>query len=959
MGESKKPPPFYCPRCGQKHRAPIDELLAHPTAVMRTACLGCALPLGVTLKPDGSLSCVSREGEPAAPPASGAPSASEPSPAAPAAPTPAPAPAPASRQAAPIKGSGAPRPQRGKDRPAKASRGKGRRAPKAAQAGGPAASASTAPPAAAPGAPSPSAGAVPTVPAEGADAGGAVEGAEFESGTHIGRYAIEGAIGEGGTSIVYKAFDPTTNRTVALKVLKRGMSDSLRERFLREIEVQANIRHQNIMPVFDRGEVPDGRPYFTMELLYRPVTLEAIVEQRQQGTLGRTASLRPLQELEGLVRSVIVPVAEGMYIANVENGVVHRDLKPGNVLVDSRTLRPYVIDFGICHVLEKKGAAGSAVIPPTTDDAGVVGTPRFLAPEQVAGEVHSRTDVWGLGALLRYCVTGEAPIEAATSITRAELGRRVSALKDARASAENKGDDRKVGMVEDKLSRLEAKDLRTLDDMFRDARDARYPPLPSSTPAPLAAVITKAMAASPADRYVNARQLVADLSSWLEGGRVRALREVGGKAAAVETARRAVRRHTAAVLFALGGAVLGFVLGGLLGAKAPPPLSSRVADVASDVENLAPYLERMGPVLAAGRLTPLEQRLLYETLSERRTALEKRLEGEPDDPKVRSLRERLAFVTNLFAPVLVTLDLPAEARVTARSTLAGYEGAVEVKHGENRLPPGLYEIQIEPGEIRVPLAVPLLIRPTRLDAQPQREPAWYALRLPVTPDRIPPGMVLVVGGRVRARDLPFGPPSPEEDVAPFFLQRAEVSNAAYAEFLRTLPADARAARAPLTGVLVDPEDGGVALTSGAENRPVVGLRPVDAQAYAVWRSASENRRFRLPTEAEWVQAAGGALGYTLPGGLEGQRDDAHLLPPLVNAGDHARDVSPYGVRGMLGNAREMVTPSVRGGAEGEVLVKGAGVGDAPDEGAIHAWRTLGAEQRDPVTGFRLVCELPR
>ena len=106
----------------------------------------------------------------------------------------------------------------------------------------------------------------------------ALDSAEWSEGDHIGRYAIERAIGEGGTSYVYQAFDPTTNRSVALKVLRTGLSEQMQERFLREIEVQANIRHQNIMPVFDRGELPDGRP-----LLHHGAALQPDLPGRDRG----------------------------------------------------------------------------------------------------------------------------------------------------------------------------------------------------------------------------------------------------------------------------------------------------------------------------------------------------------------------------------------------------------------------------------------------------------------------------------------------------------------------------------------------------------------------------------------------------------------------------------------------------------------------------------------------------
>ncbi|MCA9317335.1 MAG: SUMF1/EgtB/PvdO family nonheme iron enzyme [Planctomycetes bacterium] len=928
-GDTKKPPPFFCPACGQKHRAPIDNLLANPGAVLRVSCSGCTKRLAVSLNADGTLACTLASDTTADVTA----------------PAPEAAPAPKAQKAS--KSSG---------RDKGGSRGKkGKRSSSASSTAVPAPASSD------------TAVGKSTAPLQ-ADAAAAVDedgdpapvaGSEFEEGEHVGRYLIEHAIAAGGTSVVYRAFDPTTNRTVALKILKKGLADAMRERFLREIEVQANIRHQNIMPVFDRGALPDGRPFFTMELLYRPITLEEIADRRLQGTLTKTASLRPLQELEGLVKSVLVPVAEGIYVANVENGVIHRDLKPGNVLVDSRTLRPYVIDFGICHVLEKKGAAGHAVVAPTTEDAGIVGTPRFLAPEQVTGAVHARTDVWGLGSLLRYAVTGEPPIAGAASITRAELGRRLAQLREARTSAERRNETSKLELIDEKLARLEEPDLRTIDDIFRDARDARYASLPVSTPSPVAAVINKAMAASPTDRYVNARQLVADLSSWLEGGSVRALREVGGKAAAVESARRAVQRHLVTALVAVLGIAAGYLIGRVLAGTPQSPPSSRVADVENDVESLEGHLDRIRLALAARRFAPLEQRLLFETLAERQHAFEKRLGGEPDAPRVRSVRDRMRFVTNRFAPALLFVDLPEGVTAEARCRLAGFETSTTLAPGPNRLAPGLYDVDIQPGDIRIPLAVPMLVRESSLDAQPDNEPAWSTLRLPTAPASVPRDLVLVAGGRVQARDVPFGPASPAEDVAPFFLGRAEVTNQDYAAWLRTLPPEERAERAPLTGITVGPEDGGVQVTNGADLRPVVGIRPTDARAYAAWRAERDGQPWRLPTEAEWVLAAGGALGYTLPGGLAGERDDAHLIPPLADAGGHTRDISPYGARGMLGNAREMVTPSIRTSTEGDVVVKGAGVGEAPDAGAIYAWRVLGAGDREPSTGLRLARNLTR
>ena len=106
-------------------------------------------------------------------------------------------------------------------------------------------------------------------------------------------------------------------------------------------------------------------------------------------------------------------------------------------------------------------------------------------------------------------------------------------------------------------------------------------------------------------------------------------------------------------------------------------------------------------------------------------------------------------------------------------------------------------------------------------------------------------------------------------------------------------------------------------------------------------------------------AAGGGLGYGLANGAQGFLDDAQFAAPLHRAGGHPKDISPYGVQGLLGNAREMVTPTLDDLPEGSVIVKGAGIGDEPDAGAIYAMRSLAADAHHVATGFRLVREVPK
>lgn len=981
--DAKKPPAFFCPACGQKHRTPIDSLEGKPGAYLRATCVKCALPLRVSLAEDGSLACEKYE-EAVVPPAIPVP------PAVSAPPVPAGRPEGAAEEdgdddkdedQGPTSGSkgkparsGRERGRKGRSREEREAARRERRAARAAaaqNAPAPSAPASEAAPvgsdAAAAGAAAASTPA--PIPASVAAAARAAEAEaqsaapeetpEFAAGQTIGRYAIEGSVGFGGTSIVYRAFDPTTNRTVALKVLRKGQSDAMRDRFLREIEVQANIRHQNIMPVFDRGTMDDGRPYFTMELLYRPFTLTEIARRREEGTLGRYATLKPLQDLETLIADVFVPVCDGIYVANAENGVVHRDLKPDNILVDSRTLRPYVIDLGICQLVERKGGlASKAVMAPSIEDAGIVGTPRFLAPEQARGSVHARTDVWGLGAILHYLLSGDAPIAAATAISRAELARRVQSLKAARAEAEREGAEARVELIEEKLARLQDAGLRTMDDLFLDAREGRYQELPASTPPALAAIVKKAMALAPSDRYVNARQFSSEVQSFLKGSKVRALSEQGGTAAAVAGARRALRRHVTTAMWVGCGLLIGLGIGAALSGKKPTPPSTRVADADDDLKALLdvrlPRLMSLAP-----SLRPIEAQRVYHDLVEQVDGIEARLRDEPTTADVEAVRERVRFVRQRFQAPRVGLELPAgsPANVQVRDLVNTHAPARRVATGEVELEPGLHEVLVEQGAIRFHVHVPLIIRPN--DKDPSREPLLATYRVPLTPAQVPSGMVLVLGGFIRTRDMPFAEPSvAPKEVKAFLIDQREVTNLQYATYLRTLPPEERKARAPSVAFVPDPANDGIPeLTRGADELPVAGIRGEDAQAYAAWRAQKDAASVRLPSESEWVLAAGAALGYDLPGGLEGLRTDGDFSPPLRPAGEHRVDRSPFGVLGMFGNARELVVPSEGGYDGGTLLVKGAGVGDDPDQGAIYMLRPLKAGERHSATGFRCVREL--
>ncbi|MFO0931679.1 MAG: bifunctional serine/threonine-protein kinase/formylglycine-generating enzyme family protein [Planctomycetota bacterium] len=921
---------FYCPLCGQKHRGSLASI--RDGGVLKVKCAGCRAALAVEFK----------AGEPVARALEPAPKAG------------APAPEPdddeeddeeeedaAAAKGATAKAGRKPVGARKPKDPEALARARARREQRRKDEGK---------------APSMT-GPVPEEPAI---------VAEFPAGTRMGRYTLEEAIGQGGTGTVYRAFDPTTNRYVALKLLAKGQSEQMARRFLREIEVEANLRHPNLMPVFDRGE-HDGRPYFTMELLYKPFTLTQIVTMARNGTLSRYATLKPYGDTATLLHEVFVPVCEGLQIANVENGVVHRDLKPDNILVDSRTLRPYVIDFGICYVLERTARTAGVALPPSTGDIGIVGTPRFLAPEQARGAVHERTDVWGLGALLRYCLTGEPPLAAAAGITRAELNERVAALTAAQAAAKKEGDERKAALCAEKLGRLQDEGLRTMDDLFRDAREGTYPPLPSSVPAGLGAIIRKAMAAKTAERYVNPRSLVSDVEAFLAGNQTRAGVAEGGSAASVaRSVGGAVKRNLATAFFALVLGAVGFLLGR---GAAPRDGGGGGGGAATDVVSYAMArldgLDRRLDALGAdaSRFQPAEAArvhdLLYGEAEERLRSLEGLAPGGARDTAVG----RAAFVLRRLAPVHVRIESPTPVdKVSVEDLVRGGE-ARDVAPDAVALPPGDWRLTV--GGVRVPLVLPLLVRGKTEDGE--REPARVTVRLPVASAQVPAGMVLVVSG-----DLPAdyrGPPwSPAvalpPRVAPFFMDRYEVTNGDWLAFLESYTDDAaRRSRVPTAEFIPDPEHPGhfmlptSAGSVSARDLPVRGISPDDALAFCTWRSKRDGATVRLPTEAEWAVAAGALLRYDFPGGAHGTSDEGDFA--AVVAAKSVKDLSPYGVAGLLGNAREIVTVlGATAGSTERFLSKGAGAGDDPVEAAIRRVRPMPAGEKQARTGLRCVRDVP-
>jgi len=319
-------------------------------------------------------------------------------------------------------------------------------------------------------------------------------------------YEIVSVLGRGGMGVVYKARHLALNRLVALKMILSGGHAGAddRGRFLAEAEAIARVKHPGIVQVYDFG-THDGLPFFSLELC-------------EGGSLAARLHDGPLKAAEAA--SVVEKIARAVQAAH-EAGVVHRDLKPGNVLL-AEDGSPRVTDFG----LAKRTAGGGQ-----TQTGAVIGTPSYMAPEQAQGkkDVGPAADVWSLGALLYECLAGRPPFHAATAV------------------------DTILQVIGD-----EPVSLRQLN---------------RTVPVDLETICHQCLQKDPAKRYASAKDLAEDLRHFAEGRPI-AARPVGRLERLLRWCRRepAVAALLAAVLLVL---TVGVVVSGVLGLKAAHSAADR------------------------------------------------------------------------------------------------------------------------------------------------------------------------------------------------------------------------------------------------------------------------------------------------------------------------------------------------------------------------------------------------
>ncbi|HYN99496.1 MAG TPA: protein kinase, partial [Actinomycetota bacterium] len=262
------------------------------------------------------------------------------------------------------------------------------------------------------------------------------------------RFQIDSLIARGGMAIVYKGTDLTLGRTVAIKILSEDLAQdpSFVARFRLEAQAAASLTHPNIVAVYDTGS--DGETHYIVMEYLEGRTLHQILNE--DGTI-------PPEEVAAIGADVAQALAEAH-----EKGIVHRDVKPGNIMI-SRNGSAKVMDFGIA----KAATAGNL-----TQVGSILGTVAYLSPEQARGEpVDGRSDIYSLGSLLYQMLTGSLPIKGETYV---EMVHKLNSEDPPRPSEENPAVPRKMD-----------------------------------------AVIMRALAKDPADRYQTGTELAADLLASL------------------------------------------------------------------------------------------------------------------------------------------------------------------------------------------------------------------------------------------------------------------------------------------------------------------------------------------------------------------------------------------------------------------------------------------------------------
>jgi formylglycine-generating enzyme required for sulfatase activity len=819
----------------------------------------------------------------------------------------------------------------------------------------------------------------------------------LERGSTIGRYMIVERLGAGAMGVVYAAYDPELDRKVAIKILRpqQGSGDLTRRRgrLVREAKAIAKLSHPNVVGIFDVG-VHDGQVFLAMEYL-------------SGGTLRDwlDAKKRPWRE----VVKLFIEVGKGLSAAHVE-GLIHRDFKPDNVLLD-KSGQPKVVDFGLVRLATGADLEGSSndleatvdegpVTPPPasatpevlTKTGAMAGTPAYMAPEQFLGKaIDARTDQFAFSVALYEALYGERPFAGDTIFALA------SSVTDERV---------------------------------------RLTPRRTDIPAWIRRCILRGLRADPAQRYASIEDLIVRLSTD-PVARLRKGVVIGGTLAIVAVTffglqRRAERRRIEfeqqiAVRVAEGRRGFTDALRLKQGLRDLRASAFKALDgddrengeriwsdalvVAADTDatlqraegamEAALNLDRARTATREALSDVIYERALLAELEYRRQDVQHHIDRlAAIDPAGKALsRWSEAGTLTLTAsplPVTVTLEQYVDDRAGKRNVTTRWRGQFPLQ--DHKIEPGTYRA------VMTTSAGEIVDYPFRVG---RGEHVTANVELPA-PGKIPAGFSFVPAGEVLVGDYDesmrksflYTVPIHPVHARAFLISKHEVTYGDWISFLNGLPAAERDRRIPA----VSTKQGGAAnpvyvrlrLSSGAwhielgpaeksfeagpgesisypdrklrseqrwERMPVSGISAQDMEAYLLWlRARVPGARFC--TDLEWERAARGADDRIFSHGDTLNPEDANFdltygRRPLAfgpdEVGSHPASASPFGVQDMTGNIFEIV--QTRAGSD-EYSARGGAYYYARATCRLTNREPVVRSLRYPTFGFRVCADSP-
>jgi eukaryotic-like serine/threonine-protein kinase len=770
------------------------------------------------------------------------------------------------------------------------------------------------------------------------------------------RYVIGEELGRGGAGRVVAAIDRMSGRTVALKLLQDGRDDALGiQRFITEARVTAQLEHPSVIPIYDMGELEGGVPYYAM----RVVTHFSLRE------ILRTPKARaqwPLHKLCG----VLLQVFRGVAYAH-SRGVLHRDLKPSNILIGEYG-EVYISDWGICKLLESSELVKPADNNPPTINGTVLGTPGYMAPEQIRGEdLEARTDLFALGAILYQILTGQRPFH----------GKAASALLEA--------------------------------TLYESPKNPRL--LSPSCPLELDDLCMRLLSKKTSERPRSAESVAQELESYLEGSKEKERRHQEA-VRSVEHAKNLVRRYQS-----LGEEILqledaarrilellrpydaiekkhhGWELEErqrateILRAKVMAEVIERFSQaLAHEPDNndarqglAALYFEK---AIEAERSRQEPQRIFYESMV-----------LEHDNGYYTRVLSSDAWLSIYSQPVGAEVSLYHYELRDRRFIPVPQQIMGSTPIREWRLLPGRYLLVLRLVGYRE-LLYPVYCRRgehceinVRLYTEQQLGTHFLL---------VPQGSFIFGGDPTADESLP----RQELYLDDFAISRFPVTLGEYLQFIndikrfdpiqaeRRLPRvegmdgvyaeqDRRKLWVPRYEVLINREGQSFCPEEQIHSIPASALSWFDAMAYCRWKSEREGIGYRLPREVEWEKAARGTDGRFFPWG-DGfdptfckMRESRPGLNQPEPVGAFSLDESPYGVRDMAGSVRCWMLDIFDELSEEASAEPEPSIGSARDVTSARgvrggAWSTAASQSRSasrhkrftvmrtPFIGFRLV-----